>query len=154
MIAVTRRILISAPRESIRMYLQDIKNVAQYEQKVDAVEVTSQEADRVQALVSGKFLGLSWKGAFDVRLTGDGGYHAELTQGSIKRMACSFHLRAVKGGTVLTHEEQYHFSFLTRPVMRLFKGWLGQTMELELGVIKEEAERVSRRLHLSQIENV
>lgn len=154
MISVSRSILISAPREAVRAYLQDIQNVAQYERKVDSVEVASQEGGKTRVLARGKFLGLTWKGSFDVELTPDGGYTAEMTQGSLRRMVCSFHLRPVRGGTMLTHEERYYFSFLTRPVMRLFRGWLGQTLEQELGVIKEEAERVNRRLHLAQIENV
>lgn len=154
MIQVSRSILISAPKLSVKMYLHDLNNVSQYEQKVDVVEVLSQEGKKAQASVSGKFMGFPWKGLFDVSLTDDGGYQAVLTQGSIKRMVCSFQLRSVTGGTVLTHEEQYQFSFLTAPVMRLFRGWLAQTIELELGVIKEEAERVNRRLHLAQIENV
>lgn len=154
MIQLSRSILISAPMKSVKLYLHDLNNVSQYEQKVDHVEVVSREGETAQASVSGKFMGFPWKGVFDVSLTGDGGYTAVLNEGGVKRMVCSFQLRSVTGGTVLTHEEQYHFSFLVRPVMRLFRGWLAQTIELELGVIKEEAERVNRRLHLAQIENV
>lgn len=148
-LSVTRSVMVSAPRESVRLYLQDVRNAAQYEEKVDAVSVEGS-----QAVASGRFLGLSWRATFAVEPTPDGGYRAEMTSGSLKRMVCSYSLRAVSGGTILTHEESYQFSFFARPVMRLFRGWLGHTMELELGVIKEEAERLNRRLQLQRIESL
>ncbi|MEK7859468.1 MAG: SRPBCC family protein [Elusimicrobiota bacterium] len=153
MIVVSRSILISAPRESVRLYLQDLNNAAQYEQKVDAIEVTASDTAQAEAAASGKFLGIPWKGSFKVRFTPDGGYHAEMTHGS-KTAVCVFSLRPVSGGTVLTHEERYQFSLLARPVMRLFKGWLSHTLELELGVIKEEAERLNRQIALQKLESL
>ena len=148
-LSASRSVMVSAPRESIRIYLQDLKNVAQYEEKVDSVSV-----DGDKASVSGRFLGLPWSGEFSVQFTSDGGYRAEMTSGALKRMVCAYTLRSVSGGTIITHEETYQFSLLARPVMRMFRGWLGHTMELELGVIKEEAERLNRRLQLERIESV
>lgn len=142
-----RSVMVSAPRESIRIYLQDLKNVASYEEKVDSISV---DGDKVS--VSGRFLGLPWRGEFAVQFTSDGGYRAEMVSGSLKHMVCAYTLRSVSGGTIVTHEETYQFSLFARPIMRLFRGWLGHTMELELGVIKEEAERLNRRLQLQRIE--
>ena len=146
-LSVSRSVMVSAPRESIRIYLQDLKNAAQYEEKVDSVAVNGAKAS-----VSGRFLGLPWNGEFAVQFTSDGGYRAEMVSGALKRMVCAYTLRSVSGGTIITHEETYQFSLLARPIMRLFRGWLAHTMELELGVIKEEAERLNRRLQLQSIE--
>jgi hypothetical protein len=67
-------------------------------------------------------------------------------------MALGYHLRPVSGGTIVTHEEEYQFPLLLRPFTFLIKPWLAHTMDLELGVIKEGAERLNRKLHLEQIE--
>lgn len=144
--------MISAPRDSVRLYLQDPRNVAQYESKVSSLDVTAGENGRYQAQGSGSFAGFPWKGSFDIELTNDGGYKAEMAGGSGRRMAAIYQLRAVTGGTILRHEEHYDFGMLLRPFSFLFRSWVGQTMELELRVIKEEAERVNRRLQLAIIE--
>lgn len=144
--------MISAPRESVRLYLQDIRNLSQYENKVSSVEVSGGDG-RFRADAAGRFMGLPWNGSFDIRLNGDGGYVAQLTSGSLRSMTSSYSLRAVQGGTILRHDETYHFGFLLHPFLSLFKGAFAHSMDLELHVIKEEAERVNRRLQLAKIEN-
>lgn len=144
--------MISAPRESVRLYLQDIRNLSQYENKVESVEVAG-ENGRFTAQASGRFMGLPWKGAFNIRLNNDGGYVAELTEGSMRSMTSSYSLRNVQGGTILRHDETYHFGFLLDPVLSFFRSAFSHSMDLELHVIKEEAERVNRRLQLAKIEN-
>lgn len=144
--------MISAPRESVRLYIQDIRNISQYENKVSSVEVSG-ENGHFTASASGRFMGLPWKGSFAIRLNGDGGYVAELTAGSLRSMKTSYSLRSVQGGTILRHDESYHFGFLLHPVLSFFKGAFAHSMDLELHVIKEEAERVNRRLQLAKIEN-
>lgn len=143
--------MISAPRESVRLYLQDPRNLTQYESKISSLQVSGGEAGRFQAQGSGTFLGLPWTGAIDIELTADGGYRAEMAGGTT-RMTTVYQLRSVTGGTILRHEEHYHFGMLLRPVAALFRGAIGQSMELELRVIKEEAERVNRRIQLAKIE--
>lgn len=151
MLSISRSILISAPRESVRVYLQDLSNASQYESKLGSLEVASGADGSFSAQAGGRFLGMPWSGSFEVRLTSDGGYVAEMSNGS--RVTRSiYHLRSVTGGTVLTHEEYYEFSLLVRPFERLFASSIGHSMDLELRVIKEEAERVNRRLQLQQIE--
>jgi hypothetical protein len=154
MLTVSSRILISAPIESVRLYLQDLKNAAQYDPKVNSVSVIATQASGAEAEVSGCFLGFPWKGAFLVGFSADGGYRGEMTRGPLPRMVVLFHLHPVTGGTVLTREEYYQFSILARPFMLLFKRRLLRLVDRQLGVIKEEAERLNRKIQLQRIESV
>lgn len=154
MLTVTRRIMISAPKESVRLYLRDLANMAEYEQKVDAVQdVSYPDEDSGLVDVRGRFFGLPWRGSFKMEFTRDGGFRSEMTRGPLKKMTGGFHLRAVTGGTVLTHDEHYHFPLAMRPLAYLAKGWLARTLDTELAVIKEGAERLHRQLQIRQIES-
>ncbi|MBI4376795.1 MAG: SRPBCC family protein [Elusimicrobia bacterium] len=148
---LTRRILISAPKESVRLYLSDLKRIAEYEPKVRKVEVSGPSSGLVE--VSGRFLGFSWSGSFKALFTADGGYRAEMVQGPLPHVAGGYHLRPVHGGTVVTHEERYLLPWLFVPLRFLLSRWLGRTIERELGAIKEGAERLHRQTQLNQIES-
>lgn len=154
MISVSRRIMISAPRDSVRMYLRDLKNIPEYEQKVDDAQVSYPEPDMAEMQVSGKFRWVPWSGVLKVKFTKDGGYRSEIIRGSLRRMNADFQLRPVSGGTVVTHREQYQFPLLLRPFSFLIRGWLENTMDKELAVIKEKAESLNRRIQLQQIEKL
>ncbi|MBI3553203.1 MAG: SRPBCC family protein [Elusimicrobia bacterium] len=153
MISLSRKILISASKESVRLYLRDLQNMAEYEPKVEKVSVTYPDAETGIAEVSGRFVGLPWKGAFKMQFTRDGGFRSEMVRGPLKKMVGGFHLRPVSGGTELTHDEQYHFSPLTKPLIPILRGWIVKSMERELYAIKEGAERLHRKLQLKQIES-
>jgi hypothetical protein len=153
MISLSRKVLISASRESVRQYLRDLENMAEYEPKVEKVEVTYPDDETGLAEVSGKFVGLPWKGAFKMEFTRDGGFRSEMVRGPLKKMVSGFHLRQVDGGTVLTRDEQYHFTAPLNLIAYLFRGWIAKSMERELYVIKEGAERLHRQLQLKQIES-
>ncbi len=152
MLSISRKILISAPKESVALYLRDLQNMAQYEKKVQRVEVSYPDPDSGFVEVSGKFVGVPWKGAFKMEFTRDGGFRSEMVRGPLSRMVGGFHLRQVAGGTLVTHDEQYQFGWLLRPMAFLFKRWITRSMDLELHVIKEGAERLNRQLQLKQIE--
>ena len=127
--------------------------MSEYEQKVDRVEtVEYPEPETGFVDVCGKFLGMPWRGSFRMEFTPDGGFRSEMVRGPLRRMVGGFHLRTVAGGTVLTHDEQYHFPALLRPLMYLSRGWVRRSMDLELGVIKEGAERLNRQIQLKKIE--
>ena len=81
MITISRRILISASRESVRLYLRDLENMAHYEPKVEKMEVSYPDAESGFVEVSGKFIGLPWKGAFKMQFTRDGGFKSEMVRG-------------------------------------------------------------------------
>jgi hypothetical protein len=153
MLNVSRKILISAPKESVRLYLRDLANMAEYEQKVDKVSDVTYPDDQTGFVeVQGKFLGLPWRGSFKMEFTRDGGFRGEMVRGPIKKVTSGYHLRPVSGGTVITHDEQYEFPFVLRPLAFLAKSWVSHSMDLELGVIKEGAERLHRQLQIRQIE--
>ena len=154
MIAFSKKILISAPKESVRLYLRDLENMARYEPKVSQVQVSYPEPETGVVEVTGRFIGLPWKGAFKMQFTRDGGFRSEMTRGPLKKMLGGFHLRPVAGGTELTHDEQYHFSPVVQPLIYLFRGWIARSMERELHVIKEGAERLHRQLQLRQIDTL
>lgn len=152
MIHVSRRLLISAPRDSVRRYLRDLQNMAQYEPRVEGVQATYPDESSGRVELSGRFLGLPWRGSFQIQFRDDGGYVSEMVKGPLKRMTASFTLRPVSGGTLLTHEEQHHFPLPLGLFKPLLKKWIGSSIERELGVIKEGAERLHRQLQLKQIE--
>jgi hypothetical protein len=153
MLNVTRKIMISAPKESVRLYLRDLKNMQDYEQKVNrVVDVSYPNEESGLIDVEGKFFGLPWSGSFKMEFTRDGGFRSEMTRGPLNKVSGGFHLRSVAGGTVVTHDEQYHFPLYLKPLAWAARSWLGRSLELELGVIKEGAERLHRQLQIQQIE--
>ena len=149
MLSVSRRILVSAPRDSVQKYLSDLREIAKYEPKVDAIEVTPQ-GDQVAA--SGRFLGLPWHGTFRFEMTKDGGYHGVMTQGPLRKMESRIVLRPVIGGTLIEHNEVYDLPFFMRPLRPFVKRWLDHTLESELDFIKEGAEALNRRLQLQRLD--
>lgn len=152
MLTVTRQILISAPRESVAAYLRDLRKMSDYEMKVQTCEVSYPDASSGFVEVQGKFMGLPWRGAFKMEFTRDGGFRSEMVRGPLSRMVGGFHLRAVTGGTVLTHDENYQFGFLMAPLTPFAKRWIARSIERELDVIKEGAERLHRQRQLQLIE--
>ena len=150
MLTVTRRILVSAPRESVKKYLSDLREIARYEPKVDSIDLAS-EADSVHA--SGRFLGLPWHGSFRFEMTIDGGYRGVMVQGPLRSMECRVALRPVIGGTLVVHDEHYDLPFLLRPLSPLIRRWLDHTLESELDAVKEGAEALNRQLQLQSLDS-
>ncbi|MBI4423157.1 MAG: SRPBCC family protein [Elusimicrobia bacterium] len=153
MLTINRSILISAPREHVSEYLRDISRLSDYEQKVDHCTVTYPDKGTALAEVSGRYFGLPWRGSFKMSYTRDGGYHSEMLRGRpFKRATGGFQLRTVSGGTWITHEEQYHLPLTFRFLRPVVRRWLARTIEKELGVIKEGAERLHRQRLIEDIE--
>ena len=151
MLNVTRRILVSAPRDSVQKYLRDLREIAKYEPKVDSIEV-SQADEESEAAVSGRFLGLPWSGTFRFEHTKDGGYRGVMVSGPLRKMECRVILRPVVGGTLVEHDEAYDIPFFLKPLKPLLRRWLDRTLESELDVIKEGAEALNRRLQLTGLD--
>jgi hypothetical protein len=150
MFTVTRRILISAPRGSVQKYLSDLREIARYEPKVDAIEMEA-EPDSVRA--SGRFFGLPWHGTFRFAMMSDGGYRGVMTQGPLRSMECRVALRPVIGGTLVVHDETYDLPYLLRPLSPLIRRWLDHTLESELDAVKEGAEALNRQLQLQGLDS-
>lgn len=148
MLSVSRRILVSAPRDSVQAYLSDLAEIAKYDPKVDAVEA---EADGGIS-ASGRFLGLPWRAAFRVEFSADGGYRAVMSSGPLRSMECRMTLRPVVGGTVLERVESCELPLLLRPFSPFVRRWLDHTLETVLDVVKEGAEAHNRRLQLQRLE--
>jgi hypothetical protein len=152
MLTVTKQILISAPKESVSRYLQDLGNMTEYATKIDKVDLSEPEPEGGLVEVQGRFMGLTWRGAFKMEFTRDGGFRGEMVRGPLRKMVGGYHLRTVTGGTVVTRDEQYQFSLPLRPLTFLAKRWIERSVELELGAVKEGAERLHRQIQLEQIE--
>ncbi len=152
MLTITSRITISAPKETVSRYLRELKNIPDYEPRIETAEVVSSSGEQSEVSAAGRFLGLAWKGNMKVTFTRDGGYQAESPLGSIARLEAAYRIHSVSGGTVLTHEEKFHFPFLIRPFMFVLQGAFLRAAEDELGFIKEGAELLARRLQLRDIE--
>jgi hypothetical protein len=149
MLSVSRRILVSAPRDSVQQYLSDLREIAKYEPKVDSISLTD---DAGEAQASGRFLGLPWRGTFKFEMTRDGGYHGVMTQGPLRKMESRIVLRPVIGGTLIEHDEVYDLPFFMRPLKPFVKRWLDHTLESELDFIKEGAEALNRRIQLQRLD--
>ena len=149
MLSVSRRILISAPHESVRSYLSDLGEIARYEPKVDSIALS---AAGESAEASGRFFGLPWRGTFRFEFAPDGGYRGVMLSGPLKRMECRMMIRPVNGGTVLEHDEEYELPFFLSPLRPLVRRWLVKTLETELDVIKERAEALNRRVQLQVLD--
>ena len=152
MLSTSRSVLVSAPREAVRLYLRDLANLAEYERKVDRVQASYPSPDTGFYEASGRFAGLPWSGAFTVRFTKDGGFRSEMVRGPLKRLVGGFALRSVSGGTLVTHDAQYLFPWPLRLLSPLLVRWLGRSIDLELRAVKEGAERLNRRLQQREIE--
>jgi hypothetical protein len=152
MLTVTRRILVSAPRDSVRIYLSDLREIARYEPKVDAIDVAP-APDAAQASASGRFFGLPWRGTFRFEMTNDGGYRGVMVSGPLRRMECRVSLRPVIGGTLVEHDEAYDLPYVLRPLTGLIRRWLDHTLESELDAVKEGAEALNRQLQLQSLDS-
>ena len=148
MLSVNRRILISAPHDSVRAYLSDLDQIATYEPKVDSIALDP-EGD---AQASGRFFGVPWSAKFRFEFSRDGGYRGVMVSGPLRKMECRVMLRPVNGGTMLEHDEHYELPLLMRPLRPFVRRWLDHTLEAELDFIKEGAEALNRRLQLQKIE--
>ena len=153
MLTVTRQILISAPKESVRLYLQDLSRLSEYEPKIDAVEVTGGEKG-ASFEAQGRFMAMPWRASFQVDFTRDGGYRSVMVRGPLKQMTGGFHLRPVSGGTIVTRDEQYQVPLPVKPLKPIFRSWITRSMDLQLAAVKEGAEKLNRRLQIEQLESI
>jgi len=152
MLSVTRSILISAPKERVSEYLRDMSRLADYQQKVDECTVSYPDAETALAEVSGRYFGLPWSGSFKMVYTRDGGYQSEMLKGPFRTVTGGFELIQVSGGTRVTHLESYHLPLALKVLRPILRRWLSRSMDLALGIIKEEAERLHRRRLLEDID--
>jgi hypothetical protein len=154
MLSVTRRILVSAPRDSVQKYLSDLRQIAKYEPKVNSIEIAPQAegASSQEAAIEGRFFGLPWHGTFRFDMTMDGGYRGVMIQGPLRRMDCRIVLRPVVGGTVIEHDENYELPLFLRPLSSVVRRWLDKALETELDSIKEGAEGLNRQLQLKRLD--
>ncbi|MBI5209334.1 MAG: hypothetical protein HY927_05100 [Elusimicrobia bacterium] len=154
MIRVASHVLISAPKDRVSRYLRDLRHLPAYDKKFAEVSIGRHDVESADLSAFGAFLGFKWKGSFRVEFPKDGGFHCEVPFGRLGRMAASYCLRPVVGGTVLTHEEVFHTALFLRPLLLLGRSWLAQALEAELWVIKEGAERLDRQIKLKEIESL
>jgi hypothetical protein len=151
MLSVTRRILVSAPRDSVQKYLSDFREIAKYEPKVDSIQI-AESSEPAEASATGRFLGLPWRGTFRFERTKDGGYRGVMLSGPLRRMECRIVLRPVIGGTLIERDEAYDLPFFLKPLKPIVRRWLDHTLENELDFIKEGAEALNRRLQLKNLD--
>lgn len=152
MLTVTRKILINAPSQYVSEYLRDIKRLQEYEPKVRACEVSYPDGESAVAEVAGRFLGLPWRGVFEMRWTPDGGFQSRMVRGPLRHMRGGFHVQPVRRMSMVTHTEQYGFPVLIRPLYPAIKRWLETTMERELAIVKEGAERLYRQKQVAELD--
>lgn len=140
MISIVRQVLIRASQEAVSQYIHEIHHLADYEQKVDTCRVSYPEPGLALAAVTGKFMGLSWKGVFQMRFTPDGGFTSRMMRGPLKHMTGNFRLEPTHSGTVLTHQENYRLPWLVRPFYPIVAAWIASSMETEMAIIKQTVE--------------
>jgi hypothetical protein len=152
MLTHTQKILINAPSTVVSDYLRDISRLKEYEPKVHSCAASYPNDDRAVAEVSGMWFGVPWRGVFEMNFTPDGGFTSRMVRGPLSDMRGAFHVQRVNGGTVVTHTEVYGFSLLARPLYPVLKPWLARSMETELRIVKEGAERLYRQQQLRELD--
>jgi hypothetical protein len=154
MLSVTRRILVSAPRDSVQKYLSDLRAIAKYEPKVSSIELSpaAEGVSGQEAAAQGRFFGLPWRGTFRFDMTTDGGYRGVMVRGPLRRMETRMVLRPVIGGTVIEHDEVYELPLYLRPLTAMIRRWLDKSLETELDFIKEGSEGLNRQLQLQRLD--
>jgi hypothetical protein len=152
MLTQTKKLLVSAPAPVVSAYLKDISRMAEYEPKVQTCEPSYPDGETAVAEASGRWFGLPWRGAFEMRFTHDGGFQSRMVRGPIAEMRGGFHVQRTNGGTIVTHTEAYGFPWFVRPLYPLLRSWLARTMVVELHIIKEGAERLHRQQQLREID--
>ncbi|MBI4371014.1 MAG: SRPBCC family protein [Elusimicrobia bacterium] len=152
MLTISRRLLVSAPAGVVRRYLGDLREIARYDPKVDAVELAAADEEPARAVLSGRFLGLPWRGVFRFEFGSDGGYRGAMLEGPLRRMEFRLSLRPVSGGTMLEHSESYKLSALLGPFQPFLRRRIAFLLETKLDAVKEGAEALNRRLHLQSLE--
>ncbi|MHB2026940.1 MAG: SRPBCC family protein [Elusimicrobiota bacterium] len=152
MLTLIQRIMISAPKNSIRLYLRDLENLPRYSRRIAQVEIISQDDRKAVIAASGRFFAVPWKSSFEAAFNEDGGLVLSMSRGPFSEMISSYSLRPVSGGTILTHEENYRLPVLLRPLGILLRRFIAETMDLELRAVKEGAERLNRQIKLREIE--
>ena len=145
---LSRRVLISAPRDSVQEYLSDLSRIPDYEPKVDSIQLSPAG----EATAAGRFFGMPWRGEFRFELEPCGGYRGVMTRGPLKRMECLLTIRPVNGGTVVEHREEYELPLPLKWLSPLLKRWLNAGIESELSAIKEGAEALNRKLTIQRLE--
>ena len=133
---VNRRILISAPYESVQTYLRDLSEIARYEPKVDSIAI-SPAGESAEA--SGRFFGMPWHGTFSFEFAPDGGYHGVMLTGPLKRMECRMLIRPVNGGTLLEHDEEYELPLFLKPLRSLVRRWLNQVGNITPHIVRSRS---------------
>jgi Polyketide cyclase / dehydrase and lipid transport len=151
MTTVTRRVLISAPRDSVRRYLSDLREIANYDPKVEEIAL-GPAPDGVGATASGRFLGLPWSGTFRFETSPDGGYRGVMVSGPLRGMESRVAVRSVVGGTIVESAETYDLPFPLKPLSFFLRSWLVSVLETKLSAVKEGAEALNRRLQLQSLD--
>ena len=144
--------MLSARRETVSLYLRELKNMPLYESKVDALDAGLLGDGEILVTASGSLGFKTWKGEFPVVFGMDGGFYCQLPIGPLSSLGLSYEVREVTGGTVITHEERYDLPLLLMPMLFLLKRFIARAMEKKLWAIKEGAERLERQLDLRALE--
>jgi hypothetical protein len=152
MLSHSQKMLVNAPAPVVSAYLRDISRLAEYEPKVQTCRPEYPDAETATAEVEGRWFGLPWRGAFEMRFTSDGGFQSRMTRGPISELKSAFHVQKTNGGTIVVRSEAYSFPWFVRPFYPFLRNWLAQTIEVELRVVKEGAERLHRQQQLREID--
>lgn len=145
--------MLSARKETVGLYLRELKNMPAYESKVDTVDSGELGDGEVRVTAGGNLGFKTWNAEFAVVFNRDGGYHCDIPIAPLCTLGLSYDIREVTGGTVVEHEERYRVPILLMPVLFILKSFIARAMEKKLWAIKEGAEKLERLLYLRNIES-
>lgn len=129
-IGVIDKILISYPATHVLNYLWDIKNLADYEPKVDRILLNATK--NTYEVTHGHFAGIPWKGNFSYKKTDDGFISEILNRPLGIFVKGGFQVKEKQGATEVQHFESYNFPIWALPAKPLIRMYLKWAMKKEL----------------------
>ena len=133
-VAVSRAVLVPAPKAAALAVLWNVENLAQFEPKVDTIDVSCATRARGMFRGRGRVAGLPWSGEFRYQLT-ERGFHSEETgvHRSGLKVSGGFRVYARAASTsAVIHYEHYRLPLWAAPLKPVVRWYVRRSMSQEL----------------------
>lgn len=140
-VVVVRRIHAACSEVNALAFLQDLRNVAIYEPKVDTATVTPGDRTGLYT-VQGHFAGLPYTSRFEYMLT-DRGFRSHRLPDGLPSLDVNgaFVVKPDRsGGVEIIHVERYRLPLAMAPLKGILRRYVGRTMERELQTVRRHVE--------------
>jgi hypothetical protein len=136
---VMDRIDIPVNPDTAINFLSDIKNIDQYEPKVDKAKVKTDTDKTGSYEVKGKFAGIPWSGKFSYELSSEG-FYSEMIESPVPglKVQGGFKVKKISDRDCrVIHYENYHLPAWLSVISPLLKNYLTHSLKQELEEVKK-----------------